>query len=74
MAGALGIGSAVGAMRGHRALGPAEARVMATVGALMLLVAAVIVYWPLLLTVPVGVMLGWGALSLLYRASRLIGK
>lgn len=74
VAGALGIGSAVGAMRHHRALGPAEARVMASVGAVLLVVTGTIVWWPRLLAIPVGVMLGWIALSLLFRAVRLVSK
>jgi cardiolipin synthase len=71
-AGALGIGSAVGAsMVNHRVLGPAEARVLATVGVLLLAMTAVILQWPKLLAIPAGVMLAWVAVSLLVRAAKL---
>ena len=71
-AGALGIGSAVGAsMVNHRVLGPAEARVLATVGVLLLAMTAVILKWPSVLAVPAGVMLAWVAVSLLVRAAKL---
>jgi cardiolipin synthase len=71
-AGAIGIGKAVGAsIVNHRVLGPAEARVMASVGVLLLVMTGVIVKWPRMLAVPVGVMLAWVAVSLLVRATKL---
>jgi cardiolipin synthase A/B len=71
-AGALGIGSAVGAsMVNHRVLGPAEARVLAIVGVLLLAMTAVILKWPRVFAVPAGVMLAWVAVSLLVRAAKL---
>jgi cardiolipin synthase len=73
VAGALGIGSAVSAsITNHRLLGPAEARVMATVGALLLVVTAVIVHWPRVLAIPAGLVLGWVAASLLLRSAGLV--
>jgi cardiolipin synthase len=71
-AGALGIGSAVGAaITDHRALGPAEARVMASAGVLLLVVVAVAVLWPRLVAVPLALVGAWVALALLVRAWRL---
>ena len=71
-AGAIGIGKAVGAsIVNHRVLGPAEARVMASVGVLLLVMTGIIVKWPRMLAVPVGVMLAWTAVSLLVRAVTL---
>lgn len=52
-AGAVGIGSAVGAaITDHRVLGPAENRVMAAAAGLLLVLAAVAVFLPYLVTVP----------------------
>jgi len=71
-AGALGIGKAVGgSIVNHRVLGPAEGRVLATVGVLLLVMAAVILRWPGVLVFPAGVVLAWVAVSLLVRAARL---
>jgi len=71
-AGVLGIGSSVGAaMTNRRVLGPAEARVMASAGVALLAVTAVIVKWPKVLAIPVGVLLGWIAISLLVRVVKL---
>ena len=72
VAGAIGIGSAVGAsIVNRRVLGPAEARVMASVSVVLLVVTGVVVRWPMVLAVPVGVMFAWVAVSLLVRAARL---
>jgi cardiolipin synthase len=76
-AGALGVGSAVGAaITNHRILGPAEARVMASAGLLLLVVSSVAMKWPKVVAIPLSVILGWVALSLLFRAAtlRLQGK
>ncbi len=71
-AGAVGLGSAVGAaLTNRRALGPAESKVMAAGGTILLVVAGVAVFWPLVLTLPVAVMAAWVALTLLVRAWRL---
>jgi cardiolipin synthase len=71
-AGALGIGSTVGAaITNRRLLGPAEARVMANAGLLLLAVSAVAFEWPRVVAIPVSVMLAWVALSLLFRAATL---
>jgi cardiolipin synthase len=72
VAGALGIGSAVGAaITNRRVLGPAEARVMASAGLLLLVVSAVAMKWPRVVSIPLSVVLGWVALSLFFRAATL---
>ena len=54
-AGALGVGSAVGAaISNHRVLGPAEARVMASAGLLLLAVSGVAAMWPKVVAIPLG--------------------
>ena len=76
-AGALGIGSAVGAaITNRRLLGPAEAQVMASAGLLLLAVSAIAMKWPRVVAIPLSVMLGWVAFSLFLRAAtlRLQGK
>ena len=71
-AGAVGLGSAVSAaIANHRALGPAEAKVLALGGGVLLAVAAVAVAMPRLLTIPVAVLAAWMATTLLVRAWRL---
>ena len=77
VAGALGIGSAVeAAITNRRVLGPAEARVMASAGLLLLVVSAVAMKWPKVVAIPLSVVLAWVALSLFFRAAtmRLHGK
>ena len=71
-AGALGVGSAVGAaITNHRVLGPAEARVMASAALLLLAVSGVAMIWPKVVAIPLSVILAWVALSLLFRAATL---
>jgi len=71
-AGAVGLGSAVGAaITNHRALGPAEAKVMVAGAGLLLALAAAAVVFPRLLTVPMAVVAAWVAVTLLVRAWRL---
>lgn len=71
-AGALGIGRAVGAaVRGHRVLGPAEAKLMASAGVVLLAVAALAAWWPWLVAVPLAGIAGWIAVALLLRAWQL---
>lgn len=71
-AGAVGLGSAVSAaLTNHRALGPAEARVMAAAAGVLLALAAAAVLVPRLLTVPIAVVAAWVGVTLLVRAWRL---
>jgi cardiolipin synthase len=70
-AGALSVGAAVGAVfTNRRVLGPAEASFLATIGALLLLVAVVGVLWPPASVAP-GAIAAWVAVVLLMRARRL---
>jgi cardiolipin synthase len=57
----------------HRALGPAEAKVTAATGCLLLLLAAVAIVLPRLVTVPLAVLGLWLGLALLLRAWQLRG-
>jgi cardiolipin synthase A/B len=71
-AGAIRIGSAVGAaMTNRRVLGPAEAKIMAAVAVLLLCVASVFVLWPRYVGLPVALVVAWFAVSLAIRAYRL---
>ncbi len=71
-AGAVGLGSAVSAaLTNHRALGPAEARVMAAAAGFLLGLAAVAVLVPRLLTTPIAILAAWVGVTLLVRAWRL---
>ncbi len=71
-AGAVGLGSAVGAaITNHRALGPAEAKVMAAAAGLLLAFAAAAVFFPRLLTIPMAIVAAWVAVTLLVQAWRL---
>lgn len=71
-AGALRIGNTVGAaMSNHRVLGPAEAGIMVLVGAVLLLLIAVGLMWPLVVVLPLAVLGLWVAISLLVRAHLL---
>jgi cardiolipin synthase A/B len=71
-AGALRLGRTVGAaLTEQRVLEPAEARLLALVGAALLGVAAAASFWPLLIAAPLCVILVWIALALLARAYSL---
>jgi cardiolipin synthase A/B len=71
-AGVLRIGNAVGAaITSHRVLGPAEARIMFIVACLLLPLTMVAILWHQLIAVPIAILGGWVAISLLVRAYRL---
>ena len=71
-AGAVGLGSAVSAaITNHRVLGPAEAKVMAAGGSLLLLLVVVSVAVPRVITLPLALLSAWMAATLLVRAWRL---
>lgn len=73
-AGAAGLGSTVSAaITNHRALGPAEAKVMAIGGALLFAVSLLAVLYPLIVTLPLAVLGSWVAATLIIRAIRLRG-
>jgi len=71
-AGALSIGSAVGAvLTNRRALGPAEGKLLGYVGLVLLGIALVGIFWPRLLAVPIAIIAAWFAATALARAFRL---
>lgn len=71
-AGAVGLGSTLtAAITNHRALGPAEATVMASGGALLLALGAVAIAVPRFVTVPLAALAVWIGVTLLVRAGRL---
>ena len=74
-AGALRIGNTVSAaLTNRRVLGPAEAGVMAKVGAVLVALAVAGILWPVILAIPFAIMSGWIGLALLARAFRLRSK
>jgi cardiolipin synthase len=71
-AGAIGVGSTIGAaITNRRPLGPAEARVLAASGAILIVFAAAIVWWPKVAAVPLAIAAVWIALSLILKAWKL---
>ncbi len=71
-AGAVGLGNAVAAaVTEHRTLGPAEARVMAAAGTVLLGFAIVTALFPHVITIPIALIAAWVAVILLARARRL---
>jgi cardiolipin synthase A/B len=71
-AGAISVSNAIGAaITNRRALGPAEAKVMALAALLLLALAVVVALWPLLLVVPLTLCSAWLAIALLIKAYRL---
>jgi cardiolipin synthase len=68
-AGALGIGSAMGAaLTARRPLGAAEARLLGAGAILLLAIGLLALYWPRAITVPLAVISIWIALALATRA------
>lgn len=71
-AGAIGAGSTVGAaITNRRLLGPAEARVIGTGGAILLAIAVTMFVFPRFYAITIGVGAAWIALTLLLRALKL---
>jgi cardiolipin synthase len=71
-AGAIGIGSAIGAaITDRRALGPAEAKVMAAAGIALVALAMLGLVWPWLVAIPLSIIGGWIGVALLVRARAL---
>jgi cardiolipin synthase len=71
-AGAIRIGNAVGAaITNRRVLAPAEARTIVGASTLLFILAAVIVLWPRIITVPLAVISVWMAIALLARSHEL---
>jgi cardiolipin synthase len=71
-AGALRIGRTVGAaLTEQRVLAPTEGRLLAIVGALLLIIAVVALLWPLVLAIPLAVIFLWMSIALLIKAHSL---
>lgn len=71
-AGAIGIGSTLGAVISkRRPLGPAEAKVLGSIGALLLASVALVWFWPWVLIGPALVLGSWTGVSTLVRAIRI---
>ena len=71
-AGAISVGSTIGAaITNRRLLGPAESRVLAASGAILIAVAAAILWWPKVAAVPLAVAAIWIALSLILKSWKL---
>jgi cardiolipin synthase A/B len=71
-AGLLRIGNTVGAaVTGRRLLEPVEARIMLTVGVILLVIGVLLVFFPRVLAYPLAAVTGWFAVSLLCRSYRL---
>jgi cardiolipin synthase A/B len=71
-AGALRLGRTVGAaLTAQRVLEPNEARIVAVVGFILLLVAVTAMLWPLVIALPLAALLAWMAVALLVRAHAL---
>jgi cardiolipin synthase len=71
-AGALRLGRTVGAaLSDQRVIEPTEARLVGIVGALLLVLAATAVFWPILLALPLILVCAWTGIALLARARNL---
>jgi cardiolipin synthase len=71
-AGAIGVGSTIGAaITNRRLLGPAEARVLATSGVMLVVCAGIILWWPRAAAVPLATATVWIALSLIVKAWKI---
>jgi cardiolipin synthase len=59
------------AITNRRALGPAEARVMASAGLVLVIMAVIALLWPRVVVVPFAILGVWVAVALWLRAWRL---
>jgi cardiolipin synthase len=75
VAGAVRVGNTVSAVvTDHRVLHGADARIIGAIGLGLLLIAAAVVRWPLLLAIPAALLLVWLGVALLVRAHRRAGS
>jgi cardiolipin synthase A/B len=75
VAGAVRLGNTVtAAVTEHRALQPADARVIAVSGIGLLLIAGIVLVWPRVLAIPAAIVLLWIGGALLVRSSRLLRR
>ena len=73
--GAIRLGSAVGAaITNHRILGPTEAKIMLFISIILLVLSAIAVIWPRLITIPAAFLGTWLAISLGIRSYKLYVK
>jgi cardiolipin synthase len=71
-AGTIRIGYTVGAaLTEHRLLGHAEAKITGAAGLLLLIIALAGLLWPLSVTIPLSLLCGWLAISLLIRTYKM---
>jgi len=71
-AGAISVGSAVGAaLTNRRVLAPTEGGMLAKLGLVVFAIACAGIAWPQLVSVPISIMLAWLGLAVLGRARRL---
>ena len=71
-AGALRLGNTVSAaITGQRRLGATEAGITAGAAALLLLLSIIIILWPALFALPIGVLAGWCGIALFAKAKHL---
>jgi cardiolipin synthase len=71
-AGTIRVGYTVGAaLTEHRLLGHAEARITGVAGLLLSMITLAGLLWPLVVSIPLGIVCGWSALSLLVRTYRI---
>lgn len=71
-AGALRLGNTASAMlTEHRVLGSAEARAAAGLGGICVAIATIMLLWPRLLTIPLGLIIAWIGAAMLLKAHRL---
>ena len=71
-AGAVRLGNTASAMlTEHRVLGSVEARAAATIGGICMAIAILMLVWPRLLTIPLGLIIAWIGAAMLVKAHRL---
>jgi cardiolipin synthase len=71
-AGAVRLGNTIGAaFNNRRVLEPVEARLMITIGAMLLALAALVAFFPRMLAYPLAILLVWIAFALIHRGHRL---
>ena len=71
-AGAMSVGSALGAaLTNRRLLGPAEAGLLINLAGIALIIAGVAILWPKVLAYPVAVIAAWLGVAMLWRAWKL---
>jgi cardiolipin synthase len=72
VAGAVRLGNTVtAAVIDHRVLQPADARIVESIGLVLLIIAGLVLRWPRLLAIPAALLLVWIGGALLVRAMRL---